>query len=505
MIRLMSSAEPRQLDALLAGFATPTNMDLSLTNMSLDSRQTGPGSAFLAIPGSRVHGAQYIGDASARGASVILLDALYQEDVKEVDQIPVVRVERLAEHASEIAGRLFGEPSKGLWVAGVTGTNGKTSCAWWLQQLLNCSGIPSASLGTLGIAEKNEITTQEGELTTADAVELQRNLASLKKKGLESVVMEASSHGLSQHRVDGIAMDLAILTNLTQDHLDYHGNLDAYAGAKGRLFNLPGLAQSLINIDDTFGRQLVSLSPNSVESFTYSLKDPDADFYVLHGASYPGLVAQLQTPWGEISLSNPDIFGDYNLANLICVAAAAAIKGVDADTISEAVQRLTPVPGRLQRVSSQIHDIDVVVDFAHTPDAVTKTLSALKTATRGSLRVLLGAGGDRDLQKRPLMTQAALDHADFLVITNDNPRSESPEAIAQDLMLGVRDKGHAKVSLDRGEAIADAIAQAKPGDCIAILGKGHEEYQIFGERKLPFSDVKVAREALARRSMEGLQ
>lgn len=485
-----------KLDALLAGFAPPTSLDLTLKDMSQDSRQITPGSAFLAVSGSREHGFHYANDAVTRGASVILVDAACKEEVTTFEGVPVVRVAKLAEHISEMAGRLFGEPSKALWVAGVTGTNGKTSCAWWLQQLLNGGGIASASLGTLGIAKNTEIRAQADGLTTSDAVELQRKLALLRSEGLESVVMEVSSHGLSQHRVDGVAMDLAIFTNLTQDHLDYHGDLVSYGQAKSRLFQLPGLAQSLINIDDAFGRQLLSSLPNSVESFTYSVVNPNADFYALQSNSYPGLMVDLKTPWGQVSLSNPNIFGDYNLTNLICVAAAAAIKGVGLDLIRQAALELTPVPGRLQRASSQDDDISVVVDFAHTPDAVAKTLAALKPATSGNLWVVLGAGGDRDRSKRPLMAKAAMEFADCLIVTSDNPRTESPEQIAQDLVSGVESKDSVEVILDRGQAIAEVVGRAKPGDCIAILGKGHESYQLVGERKLPFSDVAVVQQAL---------
>lgn len=504
---MMSAGAPgtMKLNTLLAGFAEPTSIDVGLNNISQDSRLVAPGSAFLAIPGTREHGAQFIDDAVARGASAVLLDAQYPEPVSSTAGVPIVRVEKLAEHASELAGRLFGEPSKALWIAGITGTNGKTSCAWWLQQLLNECGIPSASLGTFGIAEQEEIHAQADGLTTADAVELQRKLGLLRDKGVESVVMEVSSHGLSQHRVDGVAMDLAIFTNLTQDHLDYHGSLEAYASAKGRLFELPGLTQSLINIDDPIGRKLEGALTASIESFTYSLANPKADFYALRRSSYPGLSVELRTPWGDLSLSNPDIFGEYNLENLISVAAAAAIKGVEADAIRQAVLKLTPVPGRLQRVSSQADDVDVVVDFAHTPDAVAKAVSVLKPTTKGRLWVLLGAGGDRDSEKRPLMARAALDRADFLVITNDNPRTESPEAIAEGLMSGVQDKSNVKVTLDRGDAIAEVVEIAQPGDCIAILGKGHEAYQIIGEKKFPFSDAKVALEALEQRRKGGLQ
>lgn len=492
------ASPPKQLDYLLSGIADPTSMDLQLANITQDSRRVTQGTAFIAVPGSRKHGASYIEDAVENRASVILLDAEFTGGLREVE-VPVVRVSRLAEQVSTIAGRLFDEPSQALWVAGITGTNGKTSCAWWLQQLLNHSGIPSASLGTLGVAEGGKISGQMDGLTTSDAVELQRKLAELKSRGLESVVMEVSSHGLAQHRVDGVSVDLAIFTNLSQDHLDYHGDMETYARAKRRLFELPTVTHCLINIDDDFCLNLAGSLPGGLKIYTYSTSNPDADFYAHQAECYPGLSAQLTTPWGEVQLANAAIFGEFNLSNLICVSAAAAIKGVSLNKIGASVSQLTPVPGRLQRVSTMADGFDVLVDFAHTPDAVRKTLSVLRPLTKGNLWVVLGAGGDRDPGKRPLMASAAMELADHLVITNDNPRNEKPSNIARDLLSGIREQSSMEVMLDRGAAITSVIARAAEGDCIAILGKGHEDYQIVGDEKRPFSDANVAIEALAKR------
>lgn len=492
-------AAPCKLDALLSGFAPASDVGLSFAHISQDSRKVIPGSLFLAVPGSQKHGAEYIDDAIAQGAAAVLVDLPGSEKITWRGEVPVVQVHGLAEHASEIAGRLYAEPSKALWVAGITGTNGKTSCAWWLQQLLNLSGAYSASLGTLGTAIGAEIIPDADGLTTADAVGLQRRLAELKNEGLDSVVLEVSSHGLDQHRVDGVAFDLAIFTNLTQDHLDYHGDLDSYASAKKRLFDLPGLNQSLINIDDEFGRKLAALQSDSVELFTYSLFSADADFHILSDVQYPGISADVVTPWGSVGIVNSSIFGEHNLSNLLCVIAAAAIKGVSLDQISQGISQLSPVPGRLERVSGDQDDVEVIVDFAHTPDAVSKTLESLKRVSRGRRWVLLGAGGDRDRSKRPLMAKAASAFADRLIVTNDNPRGEDPGSIACDLISGVEQDASVEIILDRGEAIFSAIERAAPGDCIAILGKGHESYQIIGSEKLPFLDAEVAVAALEKR------
>ena len=499
MIAGGSPTQSSQLATLLAGVAPPHNLNLAIADLSLDSRKVVPGGLFLAIPGSRGHGSEHIDDAIARGACAVLVDQPGSSELSWRQNVPLLPVDQLAARASLIASRFFGEPSAALWVAGITGTNGKTSCAWWLQQLLNFGGIAAASLGTLGVVRGSTARTGGPGLTTADAVDLQRELKFLLEEGVEAVAMEVSSHGLVQHRVEAVQFDLAIFTNLTQDHLDYHGDLQSYAGAKRRLFEFPGLSQCLINLDDEMGRQLVATLPSSLQIYTFSLQDNSADFYALTDREGAGLSAEIDTPWGSFSLRHERIFGRHNLANLICISAAAAIKGMELETIAERISELSPVPGRLELLSEPDDDIRVFVDYAHTPDAVAKTLHSLRPTTTGKLHAVLGAGGDRDRAKRPLMARAALDNADFLTITSDNPRSEDPATIARDMQAGLRASDRVEVILDRQQAIDSAIYRAAPGDCLAILGKGHENFQLIGDQRLPFSDAVTGRTALQSR------
>ncbi len=497
---MMTATAPR-LNALLAGLALPsqTGLDIVLSDLVLDSREVSPGSLFVAIPGRQSDGRNFIDQALQRGARAVLVESVAAQETRWRGDVPLVPVEHLAANLGQLASQFFGDPSRLMWIAGITGTNGKTSIAWWMQQLLAACGLASASLGTLGIARGSDIRELPGGLTTGDAVSLQRQLAKLHEEGIEALAMEVSSHALDQHRVSRVSFDVAIFTNLSQDHLDYHADMAAYGAAKRRLFDMPDLAHALINTDDAFGRQLASDLQPGIEVLTYGVVAGDADIRVADRIDQPGITARVATPWGELDLINPHIVGDFNLANLLAVVGAAGIKGLDLSAISAAVTQLGPVPGRLQAVASAADDIRVLVDFAHTPDAIAQVLQAVARQKSGRMHCVLGAGGDRDRSKRPQMTAAACRHADSLVLTSDNPRSEDPVRIIDDMAAGLPADFVAHRIADRAEAISRAITAAAPGDVVVILGKGHERYQQIGNQRLPFSDQDIAEQALARR------
>ncbi len=489
----------RTFEFLLAGMTDfPDLPAASVTSLSLDSRQIRPGGLFIGLRGSRVQGADFIDDALARGAAAVVVETERAAELSFRGAVPLVQVPNLRARVSEIAARFYDFPSRAMWVAGITGTNGKTSCTWWLQQLLGLCGVRAVSLGTLGLASGTDYQPDPQGLTTADAVRVQALLADLRQQGIEAVAMEVSSHGLDQRRVEAVDFDLAIFTNLSQDHLDYHTDMAAYGCAKRRLFELPSVRQGLINLDDPFGGALMERLRGSLQLLSYG-HSATADIRVRNSQVGQSLEADLDTPWGDVRIANPRILGEFNLDNLLAVLGAACLQGVPLAQAAAAVADLTPVPGRLEVISTEQDDIHVVVDFAHTPAAVTSVLRLLRQHAGGRLLCVLGAGGDRDPGKRPLMAAAALEQADQLIITSDNPRNEDPVRIAADMAAGVTGRDGYQILLDRAEAISAAISSARSGDTLAILGKGHETGQQFGDRTLPFSDQQQARKALQER------
>ncbi len=490
----------RDFGELISGMTSEAlDCNIHVSGISADSREVEQGEIFCAIPGTRDDGARHINQALQRGAAAVVIEQISSSSIEWRGAVPIVPVAKLREQLSEIAARFFEFPGRSMWIAGITGTNGKTSCAWWLQQLFSAAGQKAVSLGTLGVAAKNEYRTALRSMTTLDAIELQKQLAELRDQGVQTLVLEVSSHGLEQHRVNALEFDLAIFTNLSQDHLDYHGDMQAYGSAKKRLFQLPGVRSGLINIDDPFGRELVDSVQGSLDVLTYGRINTDADIVVLDSSLEQGLKARVATPWGEVELVNESIFGSYNLDNMLAVVGAACLQGLSLQQVSEAVAELTPVPGRLEEVAVEDDGISVVVDFAHTPQALLKLGESLRSRAKGRLVAVLGAGGDRDQSKRPLMAEAALSWADHLIITSDNPRHEDSASIARQMLEGASSRASVDVTLDRAIAIQTAIFQAQQGDCIAILGKGHEATQQIDDAFLPFSDRECAQEALLER------
>ena len=471
-----------------------------------DSRRVAPGTAFFAYPGETADGRRHIPEALAHGASAIVWET-EGFDWDPAWKVPQVGVRGLKQEAGRLAHAYYGRPSDLLWMCGVTGTNGKTSCTQWIAEALAEAGTRAGVIGTLGAGVGGDLT--ELGNTTPDALELHRVLSEFRQKGAAAVAMEVSSHGLVQGRVNAVSFDCALFTNLTHDHLDYHGSMEAYAAAKLRLFKFASLTDAVLNLDDVIGVQIArrvaeghagtrprtigyslspaGIAPGSVDDFLAA-----RDIQV--GAECT--TAVLVSSWGERRLSLRQL-GRFNLANVLGVLGCLMAYGLDLDKALASIKGLRDVPGRMQRLGGAGRPL-VVIDYAHTPDALEKVLHALRPvaeASGGRLLAVFGAGGDRDVLKRPQMGEIASRLADRVVLTSDNPRSEDPRAIIEAVRAGVIAE-HA-VEPDRAAAITSAILGAQSGDVILVAGKGHETYQEIGGRRLPFSDFAVANKALA--------
>ncbi len=468
-----------------------------------DSRRCAPGVAFFAYPGESADGRRFIGQAIERGAAAVLWEA---EDFawRAEWHVPNAAVSGLKAQAGILAHEFYGRPSQALWVCGVTGTNGKTSCSQWLAAALGTSGARCAVIGTLGSGFPGSLV--EEAHTTPDALELHRRLAELKREGARGVAMEVSSHGLVQGRVNGVAFDCALFTNLSHDHLDYHGSLEAYAEAKSRLFDAPGLAAAVLNLDDVLGVRLAQrLAGRGVRTIGYCLSEAAlapgsvAEFIAAREVRSSGEASEaaLASSWGEAEARIPHA-GRFNVANALGVAACLVAYGVAFRDAVGLLGSLPALPGRMQRIGGAGRPL-VVVDYAHTPDALEKVLLALRplaAARGGTLTAVFGAGGNRDPAKRAPMGAAVSRHADRVVITSDNPRSEDPLAIIEAVRKGVTVP--CAVEPDRGAAIARALREASDRDVILLAGKGHETMQEIAGERLAFSDAAVASAALAR-------
>lgn len=487
-----------RLDQLLQGIAETQSVgDIVVSGLTLDSRQVRPGDAFFALRGTREHGIAFARGAVERGARVVLAEA----PAAPADglDVPVLWVDGLHGKVGEIAARFFGRPSDSLRVIGVTGTNGKTSTVQLLAQALEHLGHRAATIGTLGAGLHGRIN--EGERTTPDAINVQGLLASFRDEGATHVAMEVSSHALEQGRVAAVAFEVAAFTNLTRDHLDYHGSMEAYGEAKAKLFAWPSLKAAAINIDDTFGRTLAQRLPQGVQVLRLSTEThADADVRAVNiVTSAEGLAFDLHTPWGKHSVRSR-LLGRFNVANLLAVIACLGALGESFERIVEAVESLEPINGRMNRLGGVSTLPLVVVDYAHTPDALEQALTALRAHCEGKLICVFGCGGDRDAGKRPQMGAIAERLADHIIITDDNPRTENGDVIVANIVAGLRHPEMARVERDRGTAIEQALALALPGDVVLIAGKGHETYQEGAHGKRPFDDLAVARQVLEARA-----
>jgi len=477
--------------------------EIAVRGLQLDSRAVATGDVFIALPGETVDGRQFINSAIERGAVAVLSHSEHSNiDVETGKEgTPVIHLPGLVASCSRLATRFYRDPSATMAVVGITGTNGKTTCSQLLAQLNALLGCCSGVMGTLGFGIAGQALTETG-FTTVDAVATQACLADLQQQGAKLVAMEVSSHSLCQGRVAGVTFDTALYTNLSRDHLDYHGTMDAYAEAKQQLFMMPGLRCAVLNIDDPREAAMSANVAEQVRVLRYSLTNSKADVYTQNIRYTPtGIEADLFTPWGDGQL-RCQLLGAYNLSNLLGVVAVIGAQGVPLMQLLPLLPQLQPVTGRMQRVQPvavqdcEKADIQVIVDYAHTPDALEKSLAAVRRHCTGRLWCVFGCGGDRDRGKRAEMAAAAEAGADRVVVTSDNPRTESPTQIIADIVQGFSPSAQMTVIEDRGEAINSAIGQVAPGDTLLIAGKGHEDYQIIGEDKRPFSDIETARSAL---------
>jgi len=462
--------------------------------LAIDSRKVNPGDLFLAYPGQRADGRAHIVQAIAAGATAVLWESGGFR-WNAAWRVPNLGVADLRTYVGDIASHFFGNPSREMWLAGVTGTNGKTSCSHWIAQSLTRLGRRTAVIGTLGSGFPGKLDDTVN--TTPDAVSLQSTLAGLRANGAMGCAMEVSSHGIDQGRINGTEFDVALFTNLTRDHLDYHKTMEDYGAAKARLFHWPGLRHAIVNVDDQFGRELAeSIDRSRVTVLGYGLGKGEIAGHQLD-LTTRGLKLEITTPWGPAHLSSP-LIGEFNAANLLGVLGVLMTAEVSLQDAIDALAQVEPVPGRMQLVRLPDAPL-VVVDYAHTPDALEKALRTLRNLLPPGARLhcVFGCGGDRDRGKRPLMGEVATRLADLAIITSDNPRSEDPRAIIEDIVAGTH-PNHL-IDADRSSAIFKALQSAAPNDVVLIAGKGHETYQEIGTQRLPFDDVQVAREGLRRR------
>jgi UDP-N-acetylmuramoyl-L-alanyl-D-glutamate--2,6-diaminopimelate ligase len=482
---------------LLRGFAEAP--DIPISGIASDTRGVGEGFLFLACRGQRSHGLDYAAQAIDAGAAAVAYDASTARSIPEIDA-PLIPVDALRGRLGDIANRFYDHPSQSVRVLGVTGTNGKTTVAWLLAQCLQRLGKTCGYAGTLGYGV-GELSGGEG-MTTPDVVEFHRRLAVFRDAGASYAAVEVSSHALTQDRVDGVAIDTAVFTNLTRDHLDYHGDMEAYGEAKASLFLAAEPARRIVNVDSEFGSALATrCGPDVVAvSMDATRVDSTLPHVVVRSAkaSAAGFDVSIESSWGAGSFLLP-LHGEFNVANAALVLAFLLSEGVTPDAASAALSAAEAPPGRLQRVAAD-HGPDVFVDYAHTPAAVESALRALRAHCDGALWCVFGCGGDRDAGKRPLMARAVEKHADRIVVTNDNPRSEDPAQIIAAVLEGLEDASAATVIEDRGAAIAWAIRNAAQEDVVLLAGKGHETCQLIGSERRDFSDYGAAAANLRARS-----
>jgi UDP-N-acetylmuramoyl-L-alanyl-D-glutamate--2,6-diaminopimelate ligase len=515
-------------------------LNVPVTRLVTDSREIKRGDTFVAYPGEKTDGRQFIPDAIARGANAVIWEAQHFA-WDDGWQVPNLGVADLRHKAGWLADAVYGTPSEKLWVVGITGTNGKTSTSHWISHALNdaapargttklgnplsskldaeltppvgapllhsdpSAGKKCALIGTLGNGFLGAL--QASANTTPDAIRVHGLLADYLRDGAKTVAMEVSSHALTQGRVNGVRFDVAMLTNLSRDHLDYHGDMQSYAAAKRKLFDWQQLKYAVLNLDDAYGTELSEqLQDADVEVVGYGLSDAALmlaerlGLRMVYGnlleMTGQGLSIAVHSSWGAQQI-NSALVGRFNAANLLGALAVLLVSGIALDDAVRSLGKVQPVPGRMQRLGDA-RQPTVIVDYAHTPDALEKVLQALREvnlASGGKLICVFGCGGDRDRGKRPMMGLVAEKFSDFCIVTSDNPRSENPREIIAGIISGMNAENH-EIMVDRTVAIQRAISHAREGDTVLIAGKGHEDYQEINGVKHPFSDVLVAQQAL---------
>lgn len=482
------------------------SLSVAVTRLVTNSRAITPGDTFIAYPGSKVDGRQFIKQAIANGANAVIWEA-HGFSWNEAWQLPNLAVADLLNHAGEIADHIYDSPSQKMWVVGITGTNGKTSCCHWIAQSLCALGKKTALIGTLGNGFHSAL--QPTQNTTPDAIHLHKLLADYLAQGAQAVAMEVSSHALEQGRVNGVQFDVALLTNLSRDHLDYHGDMHGYAAAKSRLFNKQQLKYVVLNLDDAFGAEIAEqLQDKGVEVVGYGLNDTALalaerlGLRMVYGGALRmdarGFILQMHSSWGGGELHNT-LIGRFNVSNLLGVMAVLLVSGVTLSNALHELSHITAVPGRMQTFGDGDHPT-VVVDYAHTPEALEKVLQAVRELVGtygGKLICVFGCGGDRDRGKRPMMGAIAAKLADVSIITSDNPRNEAPLDIIAAIVSGITSaNGACQIIEDRASAIEQAVLSAHATDIVLVAGKGHESYQEIKNVKYPFSDAEVVQRAL---------
>ncbi len=483
----------RALDALLRPFGIQAPA-LTLTDIQLDSRWVGPGSLFVAIRGHQVDGRRFIEQAVAQGATAVV----FEEDgefIPPSTPVPCIGMRDLPANLSALAGTFYDQPANKLQLVGITGTNGKSTTALLVANWRTLLGGKAGVMGTIGNGLFGNLI--EAENTTGSAVQVQANLAALQAQGADLVAMEVSSHGLVQHRVAALPFAAAVFTNLSRDHLDYHGTMEAYGAAKEQLLQLVDESNAVINRDDELGAKWLKKYPAAV---AFSVNGPiehhsgrqltaqQLDFH------QQGFRAQINSSWGNGVLSAP-LLGRFNVSNVLAAMGVMLVLGYDFNELLATAPQLQPVTGRMECFGGGDTPL-AVVDYAHTPDALEKALQALRVHCTGQLWCLVGCGGDRDRGKRPMMAAMAEQYADRVILTDDNPRTEEPARIMADMVAGLRDPAAVQVEHDRVKAIALAIGQASKQDIILVAGKGHEDYQIIGTDKRHYSDRETVAAAL---------
>ncbi len=521
----MMSASPRlvspvKLSALLHDIAEVRGQDdREITGMSLDSRNASQGDLFFACAGQDSHGMEFFEDVVKAGVAAVALeptndsswDDKVSSNIQDEQRVPVYRIDDLKGLIGVIADRFYGHPSRNVCVIGITGTNGKTSCSHFLAKSLDSSSGKVKSrcgvIGTLGYGLYSNL--HAASHTTPDAIRVHSLLSEMYQQDAGHVVLEVSSHALDQGRVNGVEFDIAVFTNLSRDHLDYHEDITSYAAAKKRLFDFPGLKAAVINSDDVVGRELLAGLSESVDAVAYGfssqkdLQSGTGKYECVLGSELElnknGLSFHVTSPWGEGKISS-QLLGEFNASNILAVLSVLLKLGFSFEQVQEQAMSLTTVSGRMERISvSELLPRSqplVVIDYAHTPDALEHVLMALRGHGDGKLVCVFGCGGDRDKGKRPLMGAVAEKYSDQVILTDDNPRTESSQKIIEDVLSGINDSSSVIVEQDRAKAITRAIQNAHQDDVVLVAGKGHEEYQLKGDRKIPFSDHDEVRRCL---------
>ncbi len=489
----------RSAESALAILKQLERKGIAVTRLTADSRRVQPGDVFVALPGAQVDGRDYIAQAVANGAAAVIAEAGGGVAARAgAGGVPVVTVQKLAALSGEIAHLVYGRPSERLWLAGVSGTNGKTSVSQWIAQAMNGLRHRCAVLGTLGNGFLDAL--DESPNTTPNAITLHAALASFVARGADACAMEVSSIGLDQGRVNGAAFDVAVFTNLTRDHLEYHGSMEAYAAAKEQLFHAPGLGAAVLNLDDPVGPELAAKLRGRMPTVGYSLGNADGSRTdeTLRAEDLSMSTAGVGFNLRGVHFLVP-VVGRFNVSNLLAVIGTLLTRKERLEDIGVALRHIQPPPGRMQALGG-VDEPLIVVDYAHTPDALEKVLGVLRETARargGELLCVFGCGGERDPGKRPQMGAIAERLADRVVVTSDNPRHEDPQAIIAGILSGLTRPP--AIEPDRGLAIAATVAAADPRDVILLAGKGHEPYQEIAGVRQPFSDIDAARSALAGR------